>query len=244
MKVSVVTVNYNNSAELEETLKSVVAQEYRNIEHIIVDGSSTDGTIEIVEQYAEKHPEIKWISEPDNGIYYAMNKGLKMVTGEVIYFLNSGDILFDRDVLGKVVKEFEKSHADFIFGDIVEVYETQKTKRKYWNVSKLFLYGHMICHQACFFRKSLVDKVGFFNESFKIAADYEYLLKIFDNNEFKRKHLAETVVFYDKSGVSCKNVELLVSERNILKEKYFNKFEKFLVRRKLLRWYYEFRGAK
>lgn len=243
MKISIVTVNYNNSVELEKTVKSIENQKYDRIEHLIVDGGSTDGSLEIIKNYADRKPYVKWVSESDNGIYHAMNKGVKMVTGDAIYFLNSGDIMFDKNVLGNIAKTFKKSNADFVFGDIVEVYETQEKKRKYWNVSKLFLYGHMICHQACFFKKSLVEEIGFFNESLRITSDYEYLLKIFNNSSFIRKYLPEIVVFYDKSGVSGKNVELLNSEREILKEKYFTEFEKFLVKRKVLRWYYEFRGA-
>jgi glycosyltransferase involved in cell wall biosynthesis len=254
VKLSIITVNFNNAFGLEKTINSIMSQSYNNIEHIIIDGASTDGTVGYLKKIDETICKgeksfaptkcFKYISEPDTGIYNAMNKGIKMATGDVVYFLNSGDILFDRNVADKVVKEFEKSHADFVFGDTIEVYETHKKEQKYWNVSKLFLYGDMICHQACFFRKSLIEKIGFFNESLKITSDFEYLLKIFDNSDFKRKHLSEVIVFYDKSGVSVKNVKLLNSERNILKEKYFNKFEKFLARRKILRWYYEFRGAK
>ena len=182
MKLSVITVCKNDIKNLAGTISSIESQTYQNIEYIIVDGSSTDGTVKWLEEinamvckgerFFAPTQTFQFISEPDTGIYHAMNKGIKMATGEVVYFLNSGDILFDRDVVNKVVKEFEKSHADFVFGDTIEVYETHKKEQKYWNVSKLFLYGDMICHQACFFKKSLIEKVGFFNEAFKITADF------------------------------------------------------------------------
>lgn len=205
MKLSLITISYNSASTIEDTIKSVISQNYADLEYIIVDGGSTDNTLEIISKYKDKIAKI--ISEPDKGIYDAMNKGIGMATGEVVGIINSDDFYFGNSVLREVVNEFEKSKADAVYGDIVYV-DREDTSRhvRYWKAGqyseKKLNYGWIMPHPAVFIKKEVYNKFGLFNLDFKIASDYELLLR-FLKNGMKVSYLPRTLVCMREGGYSA-----------------------------------------
>lgn len=204
MKVSIITACFNSEKTIRDTLESVRCQEYENIEHILIDGVSTDDTLNIVGQY----PNIsKVVSEKDNGIYDAMNKGLKLATGEIIGILNSDDIYVDSKVLNEVVEIFQDDRVDACYADLQYVEERNTNKLvRYWKSGSYnknsFLYGWMPPHPTLFLRKRVYDKVGHFNLSLKTAADYELMLRVFVRHDFTIKYLPRVIVKMRTGGAS------------------------------------------
>jgi Glycosyltransferases involved in cell wall biogenesis len=232
MKISIITVCKNAENAIERTLLSVVAQNCfcENIEYIVVDGASKDKTVEIIKQYSNKYP-IKWLSEPDSGIYNAMNKAVQMTSGEIVYFLNAGDKLFDEKVISLVLKKFDGSDLDFLYTDILTCYSDNlsETKIKKFNqIDKYFLFRDCICHQASFYKRSVIEKFGGFNEKFKLTADYEMLLKIMADKSLKKEHLPITAAYYDISGISSTATDLVKEERTIIQKHFYSSFETFV----------------
>ena len=247
MKVSIITVCKNAENAIEKTILSIVTQSCfnENIEYLIIDGASTDKTIEIIKQYADKYP-IKWISKPDSGIYNAMNRALNMARGEIIYFLNAGDRLFDEKTISLVLNKFEKNDPDFLYTDILscKIDDLSKAKIKIFNnIDKYFLIRDCICHQASFYKKSIFDKLGIFNEKFKLAADYEMLLKIMADTNLKKEYLPIVTAHYDNTGVSSVNTTDLQKEREVIIQNYFSKLEQIKFRSKSYRFYRKFGAA-
>lgn len=246
MKISIITVCKNAENAIERTLLSVVTQSCfaANIEYLIIDGASTDNTAEIIKQYAGKYP-IKWISEPDSGIYNAMNKAVKMTSGEIIYFLNAGDKLFDEKVISLVLKKFKESDCDFLYTDILscDFHNLSKGSLKKFNhVDKYFLFHDCICHQASFYKKNIIEKFGGFDENFKLAADYEMLLKIMADKSLKKEYMPIISAYYDCNGVSS-NKQLLWKEKNKIIKQNFTPFEIFKFRSKIYRLFRKTRAT-
>lgn len=246
-KVSIITVCKNAENTIERTMLSVVTQSCfdENIEYLIIDGASTDKTVEIIKQYADKYP-IKWASEPDSGIYNAMNKGIKLANGEIIYFLNAGDSLFDEKTIYLVLNEFEKSDPDFLYTDVLscKIDDLSEAKiKRFNNVDKYFLIRDCICHQASFYKKSVFDKLGRFNEEFKLAADYEMLLKIMADTNLKKEYLPIVTALYDNTGVSSSNTKKLQEEREQIIKTSFSTFERIKLKSKTYRFYRKFGAA-
>lgn len=240
MKISIITVCKNAENAIERTMLSVVTQSCfnENIEYWIIDGASTDKTVEIIKQYSNKYP-IKWISEPDSGIYNAMNKGIKMATGDYLLFLNAGDKLFDEKVISLVLKKFEESDCDFLYTDILtcDFNSLSEAKIKKFNhADKYFLFRDCICHQASFFKKSVFERFGGFNENFKLAADYEMLLKIMANKSLKKEYLPITAAYYDITGISSTSEDVVKEERATIQKHFYSSFETFLYSS----WLYQF----
>ena len=247
MKISIITVCKNAENAIERTILSVVTQSCfdENIEYLIINGISTDKTIEIIQQYANKYP-IKWISEPDSGIYNAMNKGITLASGEIIYFLNARDRLFDEKTISLVLNEFEKNDPDFLHTDILscKIDDLSDAKiKKFNNIDKYFLIRDCICHQASFYKKSVFDKLGRFNEEFKLAADYEMLLKIMADSNLKKEYLPIVSALYDNTGVSSSNTKELQKEREKIIQSNFSKLEQIKFRSKSYRFYRKFMAA-
>lgn len=189
--ISIITVTYNCVNTLEQTILSIIDQNFNNFEYIIIDGGSTDGTIEIIKKY--KKNITFWISEPDNGIYDAMNKGIKLSTGQFVQFLNAGDIYFNSNSLYDIYEHLEIKTAISLFGYLIEN-KKHKPDLNFW-----FLLKSMPCHQAMFYnRKYLAEHP--FNVKLKYCADYHNLL----NGIFTHSFLVfdKTVVVYDTNGIS------------------------------------------
>ncbi|MCG3708944.1 glycosyltransferase [Aliarcobacter butzleri] len=176
-KVTVVTVTYNAEKYLEQTIKSVIEQDYPNIEYIIIDGASSDKTVDIINKY-EKYITY-WISEPDSGIYDAMNKGIDIATGEWINFMNAGDSFTELSTISNVINNLDKN-TDIIAGDIYYLENSKSTYKKSYGLDKKFD-GMFCCHQAMFVKTYLMKKYKF-NTIYKIVADYDFTLKCAMNN--------------------------------------------------------------
>ena len=214
-KISVVTVCLNSVCFIERAILSVLSQTYKNIEYIIIDGGSSDGTLDIINKYKDKLSKI--VSEKDNGIFDAINKGIKISTGEIIYILNSDDYLFDDYVFEDVIKEFFKNNdIDFIFGKasvesgsaaVSFVIPSGKISKK----SDFLKDG--ICHQAVFVKRKLFYKFGFFDQRYKICADLNWFLRIFSYSENHIRYLDRFVVYYYPRGFSYKNRSIFNFER-------------------------------
>lgn len=232
MKVSIITVCRNAEDSIEESIQSVVCQNFPDIEHIIIDGNSTDNTNNIIEKYSDKIA--YYISEPDTGVYNAMNKGIKASTGEILYFLNANDYLFDENVISDVVKEFEKTKSEIIWGKLANVlsngdieYPNQDDSFEYPLNKLYFLAGNNMCHQCIFYNSKLFEKYGLYDESLKIAADFDFNLKALVKNKTQYSMFNRTVVKFSIGGFSTseKYRYLLLEERKIVINRYFSKKE-------------------
>ena len=215
MKISIITISYNAKVTIEKTLKSVATQSFKNIEHIIVDGGSKDGTLEICKNY---HHIAKIISEPDKGVYDAFNKGLKIANGEIIGFLNSDDIFYDENSLKTIVDGFDKN-IDAVFGNL-KFYNNKKITRKW--ISKPFKKGAfkkawMPPHPTFYCRKSIYNEHGFYNDSFKIAGDFELMLRFIELYKIKTKFINKNLIKMKAGGISNSG---LMSKIIILKEEF------------------------
>jgi glycosyltransferase len=204
LTISIITASYNSAATIGDTLQSVSMQNYDNIEHIIIDGASSDNTLEIVSYFPHVS---KVISEKDKGIYDAMNKGVAQATGDVVGILNSDDVYTDRHVISKVMNEFAKKNADVVYADLqyVKFNDLQKVTRT-WHSGKFskrkFYYGWMPPHPTFFVRREVYEKIGNFNSSLRSAADYEFMLRVLLKNDFKVSYIPEVLVKMRTGGMS------------------------------------------
>ncbi|WP_405606311.1 glycosyltransferase family 2 protein [Polaribacter sp. Asnod1-A03] len=189
MKISIITVCYNSEKTIEKTIQSVLDQSYFDVEYIIIDGNSKDSTKSIIEKYDAKIT--KWISEPDKGLYDAMNKGIGFATGDFVGILNSDDVFTDKFVLENVAKFHLENKIDASVGDIIQFNEEGKTVRKYsaknWNPEKLKI-GFMPAHPAIFFKRELFDAFGNYQLDFTIGADYELITRFFLRHKISWKY--------------------------------------------------------
>jgi glycosyltransferase involved in cell wall biosynthesis len=179
MRVSIITVTFNSELYLEDTLLSIFSQSYPNIECIIIDGNSTDGTVSILQKYQNK---ITYISEPDSGIYDAMNKGFSLITGDLVGFLNSDDIFLDDNVIENLIKSFDDRNFDIIYSNLyyVERRNTNKIVRKWKSgkyYDKFFDDGNVPPHPTFYIKSDCLKKMGLFNLNFNLAADYEFMFR-------------------------------------------------------------------
>mgnify|MGYP000930399813 FL=1 len=221
MKVSIITITYNSSATVEDTLRTVVSQDYPDLEYIIIDGKSKDKTLEIVEKY--KHGIAKVVSEKDKGLYDALNKGIKHATGDIIGMLHSDDLYANDQVISKVVKKFEEDpsiegvYADLVFVNRNDVNKVMRT----WNSGEYeedaFVRGWMPPHPTFFVKKECYEKFGGFNTELKLSADYELMLRLIHKNKIKLAYLNEVIVKMRMGGVS--NVSFFVKLKANIEDK-------------------------
>ena len=226
MKISIITVCYNSAKTIEKTFKSVESQTYKNIEYIVVDGESSDATLNIIAN--NKEIISKHISELDKGLYDAMNKGIQLATGDIVGILNSDDIFTDDHVLENVANFHLANKIEASVGNIIQFNEEGKTVRKYsaknWNPEKLKI-GFMPAHPAIFFKKELFDKFGSYHLDFTIGADYELITRFFlkHNISWKFSDITTTSMLIgglSSSGVSSyqlisKEIKKALSRNNI-----------------------------
>lgn len=205
MKVSIITVTYNSARYLQSAIQSVAYQDYPNIEYIVVDGGSTDKTVSIIQGNSDCIT--KWISEKDNGMYDALNKGMEMATGDVIGILNSDDMLASTDIISKIVSCFSQQKVDSIFGDLlyVDTEETDKIHR-FWKGApyrrSLFETGWMPAHPTFYVRKEVVDQLGGYRPSYFSAADFELMTRYLYKHRISSYYLPELIVKMRKGGMS------------------------------------------
>jgi len=207
MKVSIITVALNNAEYIEACIKSVINQDYKDIEYIVIDGGSTDGTIDIIKKYEDKIN--LWISESDRGIYDAINKGINMSSGDIIGILHSDDLYIDEHVIGNIVREFSND-VDSVYADMVYIERNnpEKVVRYYdssvFQVSK-FAYGWMPAHPTCFIKKNVYAKYGLYKTDFIIAADYELLVRFYAKQMVSYSYFPKVIVKMRSGGLSTRN---------------------------------------
>jgi len=202
MKISVISINFNNAEGLRKTIESVVNQTFNDFEYIIIDGGSSDESVAVIKNYASRIPHYVWISEPDSGIYNAMNKGIVRATGDYCLFLNSGDCLAAPDVLQQIAGDLDE---EIVYGDVYKCWRNRKSVKRHPDVLTFsHLLFNTICHQAVFFRRSLFSD-RLYNEHFKVMADWEFLLIAICKNQCSYKHVALVIAVYDMYGVSSES---------------------------------------
>ncbi|MBW4513925.1 MAG: glycosyltransferase [Timaviella obliquedivisa GSE-PSE-MK23-08B] len=206
MKVSVITVCKNSEKTIERSIQSLVTQTYPQIEYIVIDGDSTDRTKSIIEQYGDRIT--YFISEPDNGIYAAMNKGIQLATGNILYFLNSDDYLYDPNVIHDVVHFLaDRPEYDFLYGDHEARFNFGKSSihkpaTPDQILKEMVCLGECFIQPASFFKAALFQKLGLFNESYNIAGDYEWFTRLLQNNTLQLGYYPRTIVSYAHGGAS------------------------------------------
>jgi glycosyltransferase involved in cell wall biosynthesis len=205
MKITIITVCYNSAKTIGHTLRSVREQTHDDIEHIIVDGGSSDNTLEVVA--AEGPHVVELVSEKDNGIYDAMNKGIQLATGDVVAFLNADDFYKDRDVLARVAKVMQVEQLDALYGD-VEFFRSseQDTVARRYNSGRFTAgrlgWGWMPAHPALFVRRALFKRYGVFRTDYRIAGDFEFVARVFQHADLRHRHLPEVLVRMQLGGIS------------------------------------------
>lgn len=212
MKVSIITVTYNSCQTLGDAIESVLRQTYRDIEYIIVDGASTDDTLNVIRRYEDAFEgRMKWVSEKDRGIYDAMNKGIKMATGDVVGILNSDDYFTSNDVIERMVPAFDDSSIDASYGDIHFIRDGNPEKCIRYYSSKRFRpswlrFGFMPAHPSFYCRRGIFDKAGFYKTDYAIGSDYEMMVRLFLVHHIKAKYLPMDFVTMRTGGASTRNV--------------------------------------
>lgn len=205
MKVTIITACYNRERTIRGCIESVLAQDYPDIEYIVVDGASTDGSLSVIQEYKERISKI--ISEPDKGMYEAINKGLRAATGEVVGLVHSDDFLFSPHTVSHIVERFRETHADFLYGDglFVDADHTDKVVRNWiggeyrlWKVR----HGWLPLHPTCYIRREVMERKGLYNESYKIAADSDFLFRYLLGGELSVTYLHEYIVRMRMGGLS------------------------------------------
>lgn len=205
MKVSIITIVYNNAATIEESIRSVLSQDYPDIEYIVIDGNSTDGTKSILDNYRQLID--VYVSEEDNGLYDALNKGIKMASGDVVGILHSDDLFNDRQVISRIAEKFSRSDLDCVYGDLVYVkHDNTDTVVRNWKAGtydeKAFRNGWMPPHPTFFCKKSCFEQYGLYDTNFKTSADYELMLRFLYKHQLKVDRIESTLVRMRLGGMS------------------------------------------
>ncbi len=209
MKISIITVCYNSAATIAHTLESVSDQDYPHIEHILVDGGSKDETVAIIKSF----PHVQnWVSEKDKGLYDAINKGIKMANGDIVGILNSDDFFPNKSIISRIAQSFnENCNIDAVYGDIafVNPANLEKVVRLYSSKKfspNRFGYGYMPAHPSFYAKKECYNAIGLYKLDYKIAADYELLMRFIYKNKISCTYIPEVLVYMRTGGVSNKNI--------------------------------------
>ena len=221
MKVSIITITYNSAATVEDTLKSVVDQDYPNIEYLIIDGKSKDNTLQIVDKYKDKITKV--VSEKDKGLYDALNKGIALASGDIVGMLHSDDLYATNQVISDIVKTFESNpeaegvYADLVFVDRNDINKITRTWESGDYEEGDFLNGWMPPHPTFFVRKECYERFGGFNTTLRLSADYELMLRMIHKNKIKLAYLPKVVVKMRMGGAS--NVSFFVRLKANIEDK-------------------------
>jgi glycosyltransferase len=231
MKVTIITVTYNSEETLSMAINSVKEQDYPHIEHVFVDGASIDGTLDIIKEMSLKNPQAKYISEPDEGIYDAINKGLNMATGDIIGFVHSDDFLANSNIISDIVALFKKGNYAGVYGNLlyVDKLETNKVIRN-WKSNvfhfKLLQRGWMPAHPTLFLKKEVYAECGNFDKTYKIAADYDFMLRVLRKPEYKFGFLPQVITKMRMGGASNKRISnLLLKSKEDFRAMKMNKLK-------------------
>ena len=205
MKVSIITVSFNSAKTIEDTINSVLSQDFPDVEYIVVDGGSTDGTVNIIKKY--QHRISRWVSEKDHGMYDAMNKGIAMASGDVIGILNSDDVYMNNHVISELMDLMDKQKTKVVFADLILVDQADCNKvLRYYDSGHFhpnkFKYGWMPAHPTVFVKRELYEAVGPFSTTYQIAADYEMLIRILAIQRARYAYLPKPVVRMRSGGAS------------------------------------------
>ena len=222
-KISVITINFNGGSQLENTLQSVASQTYRDFEFIVIDGGSSDQSLELLDKYSKKIT--FWVSEPDSGIYNAQNKGLIKAKGEYVLFLNSGDSLFSARIFEDVVEFLDGT--DIVYGDLMIRGKGKEWIKKYnENVTFSYFLKDTLPHQGSFLKRALFNAIGFYNENLIVSSDWEFFLKAISLKSTTLTYLNFVVANYDYTGISSKpeNEEMIEREKRSVLEKEYPRF--------------------
>lgn len=239
MIISIITINFNDLAGLKKTMASVLEQTFANIEYIVIDGGSTDGSKEYIE--AHKDSLAYWVSELDKGIYNAMNKGIDKATGDYLLFLNGGDWLVDNQIIENISNELDGS--EILYGNLIKVFsENQTIIDKGPNGKEITFntfYKGTLNHPATLIRKELFDKFGYYDETLKIVSDWKFFLISIGLNNTKVKYVNQAISCFDMSGLSSSNISMRNNERQIVLQKLLpirilKDYEKSLQRNKIM----------
>jgi len=215
--ISVITISYNSAETIQRTIKSVLTQDFKNFEYIVIDGGSTDGTKAILEQNDDNID--YWASEKDNGIYDAMNKGAKAAKGKYLYFLNSDDYFYNDQVLAEVGGKMRKDNVDLIIGKIIKVYPKYNVKKFKKYSEKLLKKGVMPFHQASFVLKRLFWQVGGFYDKYKSSGDFDFFCKL-SRKQIKVNYLNSVIAIFKAGGMSSQKKISLVETFKIIKRHF------------------------
>ena len=236
MKLSIITINWNNADGLQKTIQSIVSQTYKDFEYVIIDGCSKDRSVEIIQHFAKQFP-INWVSEPDKGIYNAMNKGITRASGEYLHFLNSGDILFDNQVVEKMVSQLAANNQpDILIGKLHKhlIDGTLFPNPINRNFSFLRFYSNSINHPATYIKKELFLKYGLYDESLKIVSDWKWFMQAIIFGGEKPVYVDMNVTLFDMTGISesVESKEKIQEERQkvlkkLIPEVYLRDYERY-----------------
>ncbi len=197
--VSIITPVFNNVKDIEACLMSVANQSYVEKEHWIIDGGSTDGTLEVIKQYASQYKHIKWVSEKDNGVYEAMNKGIDLANGDWLYFLGSDDVLINKTVFKDIFNSSDSSEYDLLYGKI-KLKENGLIMGESINIDNLKRTNTH--HQATFIRRSVYSKLGLYNVRYRLCADWAFTIRCFQTKELRIKYVDKIIAIYSTVGMS------------------------------------------
>lgn len=229
VKLNIITINRNNAEGLEKTVQSVATQTCKDFEYIIVDGASTDGSVEVIKRYeSQLEGRLKWVSEPDTGIYNAMNKGIRMAEGEYIQILNSADYLAASDVMEKMIDALLKAgNPSILYGNMIKCFpDGRRMVDKCFagqEITMLGMFTGTLNHDPAYLRRDLFEKYGYYDESLKIVSDWKWYLQAIILGGEKPQYADIDVTLFDMTGISETNKELDKAERKQVLEQLFPK---------------------
>lgn len=219
-KISVITAVSNCKTNIEQCILSVVDQTYPNLEHIFIDGQSTDDTLDKIKKHSLRYQHIRWISEKDEGIYDAMNKGIKIAAGDWLYFLGSDDVFYDKDVLNSIFQKNDPDQSDIIAGNVM-LKQSGIIFKNHFSFLQILERGFH--HQGIFYRKKLFDKCGKFEIKYKYLADWAFNLKWFNDKDIKRLYVNQTIAVYNETGFSSQGEDITFERgKGKLIKRYFS----------------------